>query len=93
MQTVVLPACNLLLFVRRAQSLGMTLKEIKPLLNAAVRGEVPCNHVKQLVRRHLHDVEDKIRQLQSLRSELRIVLQRKTRRPHANEVCRIIERN
>jgi DNA-binding transcriptional MerR regulator len=41
---------NLLQFVKRAQSLGTTLKEIKPLLNLASQGQRPCNHAKQSAR-------------------------------------------
>jgi len=86
-------AVKLLLFVRRAQALGMTLKEIKPLLNLAARGQPPCRHVKQLARNHLREVEEKIRHLQMLRSELQMLLHRRAGRPHANEVCPIIERS
>ena len=83
----------MLLFVRRAQSLGITLKEIEPLLTLASQGQQPCSHVKQLARTHLREINDKIRELQALQSELRILLQRKARRAHVNEVCPIIERN
>ena len=86
-------AVNLLQFVKRAQSLGITLKEIKPLLNLASRGQQPCDHVKQLARSHLREIEDKIRELQALQHELRTLLRRKVGRPHANEVCPIIERS
>jgi MerR family transcriptional regulator, copper efflux regulator len=85
-------AVKLLLFVRRAQSLGMTLKEIRPLINLASRGQEPCGHVKQVARRHLNEVNEKIRELQLLRQELRSLLRRKAGRPHANEICPIIER-
>jgi DNA-binding transcriptional MerR regulator len=85
-------AVKLLLFVKRAQSLGITLKEIKPLLNLATQGRQPCTHVKQLARNHLREVDDKIRELQALRNELRTMLRRKAGRPHRNEVCPIIER-
>jgi len=85
-------AVKVLSFVKRAQSLGITLSEIKPLLNLASRGEKPCSHVKQLARRHLAEVNDKIRELQALRDELRTLLQRKVSRPHKHEVCPIIER-
>ena len=86
-------AVKMLLFVRRAQSLGITLKEIKPLLTLASQGRQPCSHVKQLARTHLREINDKIRELQALQSELRILLQRKARRAHVNEVCPIIERS
>jgi DNA-binding transcriptional MerR regulator len=85
-------AVRLLLFVKRAQSLGITLKEIKPLLNLATQGQRPCSHVKQLARNHLRGIENKIRELQMLQRELRTLLKRKVTRSHANEVCPILER-
>jgi DNA-binding transcriptional MerR regulator len=85
-------AVKLLLFVKRAQSLGITLKEIKPLLNLATQGQQPCSHVKQLARNHLREIDTKIIELQTLRNELRTLLRRKAGRPHGNEVCPIIER-
>ena len=85
-------AIKLLLFVKRAQSLGITLKEIKPLLNLASRGQQPCNHVKQVAKQHLNEVSRKIHELELLRTELRTLLRRKAGRPHANEVCPIIGR-
>lgn len=86
-------AIKLLLFLKHAQSLGITLKEIKPLLNLASQGQRPCSHVKQLARNHLREVDDKIRELQALRNELRALLRRRVARPHANEVCPMIERS
>src|SRR3989337_173305 len=59
-------AVKLLLFVKRAQSLGITLKEIKPLLTLASQGQQPCTHVKQLARAHLGEIDQKIRELQTL---------------------------
>ena len=85
-------AVKLLRFVKRAQSLGITLKEIMPLLNLVTQGEQPCRHIKQVAKRHLHEVNQKIYELQLLRKELHTLLRRKVGRPHANEVCPIIER-
>jgi DNA-binding transcriptional MerR regulator len=85
-------AIKLLLFIKRAQSLGITLKEIKPLLSLASQGQQPCSHVRQLARNHLEEIDQKIRQLQMLQRELRTLLKRKVARPHANEVCPILER-
>jgi len=70
-------AVKLLLFVKRAQSLGITLKEIKPFLNLASQGQQPCSQVKQLARTHLREIDDKIRELQALRNEIRALLRRK----------------
>lgn len=85
-------AVKLLRFVKRAQSLGITLKEIKPLLNLASQGQRPCSHVKQLARNHLQEIDEKIRELQSLRNELRTLSRRKACQVHGNEVCPLIER-
>jgi MerR family transcriptional regulator, copper efflux regulator len=85
-------AVNLLRFVKRAQSLGITLKEIRPLLNLASRCQRPCSHVKQIARNHLEEIEAKIHELQALRNELRRLLRRKAGQPHGNEVCPIIQR-
>lgn len=84
-------AVKLLLFVKRAQALGISLKEIKPLVDLIAQGQPPCNHVKGLARRHLSDIDDKIRELQSLQSELRALLRRKIGRPHGDEVRPIIQ--
>jgi MerR family copper efflux transcriptional regulator len=84
-------AVKLLRFMRGAQALGITLKEIKPLLTLATQGQQPCKHVKELARSHLRDVNDKIRKLQSLRNELRTLTRRKAGRPHGNKVCPLIK--
>jgi len=85
-------AVKLLLFVKRSQALGITLREIKPLLHLASQGRAPCAHVKQLARTHLQEIDRKITQLQTLRNELRTLLRRKASEPDANWVCPIIER-
>jgi MerR family transcriptional regulator, copper efflux regulator len=84
-------AVKLLQFVKRAQSLGITLKEIKPLPSLASQGQRPCSHVRQLAKNHLEDIDQKIRQLQMLQRELRSLLRRKPGRSNGNEVCPLIE--
>src|SRR5262245_34406257 len=86
-------AVKLLLFVKRAQSLGITLREIKPLLNLATQGQQPCKRVKEIARNHLRDINDKIRELQILRNELRKLTRRKAGRSHGNKVCPLIQGN
>ncbi len=83
---------KLLLFVKRAQALGITLKEVKPLLNLAAQGQRPCNYVKQLARGHLREINQQIRELEALRRELRTLLRRKAGRARGNKVCPLIER-
>jgi len=85
-------AVKLLRFVRRAQALGITLKEIKPLLDVATRGQQPCLQVQKVARTHLRNINNKIRELETLRMELRTMLRRKAGGSIANAVCPIIER-
>jgi DNA-binding transcriptional MerR regulator len=84
-------AVKMLLFVKRAQALGIMLKEIKPLLSLAFRGQRPCREVKQLAKQHLDQISEKIYELELLREELRTLLKRKAGPPHAHEVCPLTE--
>src|SRR3974390_2695189 len=70
-------AIKTLRFLRQAQNLGITLKEIGQLLDLTYRGRRPCKAVRELAHRHLADLETKIRQLESLRTALRALLSRR----------------
>ena len=84
-------AVNLVEFIKRAQSLGLTLKEIKSLLELNCEDRGRCGHAKQLVRAHLQEIDKTIAELQQLRSELRVLLDRRVRLPYKNEICPIIQ--
>ena len=86
-------AVKLLLFVKRSQALGITLREIKPLLHLASQGRPPCAHVKRLARRHLREIEHRITELLTLRKQLRKLLGQRPAQPHADEICPMIERS
>ncbi|MGH7935307.1 MAG: MerR family DNA-binding protein [Candidatus Binataceae bacterium] len=85
-------AIRALHFLRKAQTLGYTLGEIKQLLELARHGKRPCNSVRELARRHLGDIDAKIRELRSLREELRNLLTRRTT-ARGNELCPLIPSN
>ena len=84
-------AVNLLAFVKRAQSLGLTLKEIKSLLELNCNDRGRCGYVKQLARDHLRQIDKTISALQQLRSDLRALLRRKVRQPDENTICPLIK--
>jgi MerR family transcriptional regulator, copper efflux regulator len=67
-------AIKTLRFVRQAQTLGITLREIKQLLEVIRDGRRPCKAVRQLAYQHLTEIETKIRELRSLRLTLRNLL-------------------
>lgn len=63
-----------LAFVRRARELGFSLDEVRELLGLADQPDRPCSEVDRLARAHLAAVNDKLAQLEALRSELERVI-------------------
>lgn len=61
-------------FIKRAQSLGMSLKEIQEFLEIHDRGELPCHEVKQHIQTKLEAIDRQIAALEILRSELQELL-------------------
>jgi DNA-binding transcriptional MerR regulator len=57
-------------FIAQAKAVGLTLEEIKGILEVRERGEQPCAHVAQLVDDKLADVERQLRTLTAFREEL-----------------------
>lgn len=58
-------------FIRDAQAAGLTLSQIRSVLEIRDRGEAPCDHVRALIDRRLDEVRDRIAALETTRSELR----------------------
>ena len=85
-------AAATLRFLRRAQGFGITLREIKELINLTQRGRTPCEHARKLVTQHLAEVETQIRELKALRKELHTVLSRAANcQASEGQLCPIIE--
>ncbi|MBE9108193.1 heavy metal-responsive transcriptional regulator [Nodosilinea sp. LEGE 07298] len=57
-------------FIRRAQSLGLTLTEVKEFLEVHDQGDLPCSHIQVKLEDKLTEIEEKIQQLQLLKHEL-----------------------
>jgi len=65
---------NRLSFIRRSQSLGLSLKEIDNILKIYDKGEIPCGVAKEVLLEKLDNIEQQIEQLQILQSELKAIL-------------------
>lgn len=80
-------------FIKRAQSLGLSLAEIKEFLEVHDRGELPCDLVKSKLEDKVWEIERHIRQLQILKQELEGLLSGWETKPEAAEttICPIIE--
>jgi DNA-binding transcriptional MerR regulator len=90
-------ALDVLGFVRSAQTVGLTLGEIREILAYRDRGEAPCAHVVDVIRRRAAMIEEQIAALERTQSELRR-LERRARglRPEdcaPSQVCHVIPRS
>lgn len=63
-------AVELLTFIKTAQRLGITLDEIREILALRDRGEQPCAYVREVLRRQVDEIDDRIAELRQLRKEL-----------------------
>lgn len=85
---------EILRFIGRAKMLGLTLPEIKSILDLHRQGTAPCNQVTALLDTHIRDIDRKIAELRALRSSLSRALRgarRDQNQGRAATVCRIIE--
>lgn len=62
-------------FVRRAQSAGLSLREVRQVLTIADRGDAPCEHVVNILQARLDHVRDMLSELSSLKSHLSALLE------------------
>ncbi|MDB9313019.1 heavy metal-responsive transcriptional regulator [Spirulina sp. CS-785/01] len=65
---------NRLAFIKRSQSLGLSLQEIQDILTVHDHGELPCGTVKEHLQQKLDEITQKIESLQILQSELQGIL-------------------
>jgi len=63
-----------LAFIKQAQALGFSLDEIRRIVEDARRGESPCDEVREIVRRRLSELDERLRELHRYRDELRHTL-------------------
>ena len=61
-------------FIRRAQALGFSLDEIRQIVDDARKGESPCDEVREIVRRRMEELDERLRELHRYRKELRHTL-------------------
>ena len=81
-------------FVRASQSIGLSLGEIREIVAYRDRGEVPCAHVLDLLRRRTKEVAERIAELEKASDVLdRLVARASSLRPEdcsADGVCHLI---
>ena len=83
-----LDAVNDLQFIRKAQALGLKLRDVREVLEISSGGKPPCEHVRATVSARLAEVEGRLRELRALRATLRETLERLDRAPPPKAGCR-----
>ncbi len=80
-------------FIKRAQSLGLSLSEIKEFLDVHDGGDLPCEHIKAKLQDKMAAIDEQIRQLLILKLELERLLSAQKTIPEtsSNTICPIIE--
>jgi DNA-binding transcriptional MerR regulator len=67
-------ALDRLEFIKRAQVLGFTLAEIARVIADKQAGQSPCREVREIVRRRLQELDERLREMQRYRKELAAAL-------------------
>lgn len=63
-----------LAFIKQAQALGFSLDEVRRIVEDARKGQSPCDEVREIVRRRLSELDERLRELHRHRKELQQTL-------------------
>ncbi len=63
-----------LAFIRRCQSLGLSLEEIGHILQIHDQGELPCQEIRDHLQDKLQEIEQRIADLQTLKGQIQSLL-------------------
>jgi DNA-binding transcriptional MerR regulator len=85
---------DILRFIRQAKTLGLTLPEIKDIIDLQRESATPCGRVSELLDAHIAEIDRTLIELRQLRRSLaaaRRTARDSQRRGEHAVVCRIIE--
>jgi DNA-binding transcriptional MerR regulator len=80
--------------IRRALTIGFSLAELKTILAVRDNGGAPCRRVRDLLRSRIHDLDQQIKNLVSLRAEMNRLSRewdKRLRRTRPGQVARLLE--
>lgn len=85
---------NRLQFIRSAQTAGLTLAEIRSVIDIRDTGEAPCTHVGDLLGAKLAEIRERREQLAGMERELEALVERSRRLDPADcgegDICHIL---
>ena len=94
-RTYAFPIIDRLMFIKKAQTLGLTLKDIKTFLDLADRGHCPCGHVQHTLKQSLQGLRQKIADLKEIEKKLVGAMRQKCPpdfKPSGSAICPKIQR-
>ena len=81
-----------LAFIKKAQTLGFSLDEIRRIISDAQNGASPCDDVREIVRQRLDDLDERMREMRRYRKELAATLEEWDQVGRApGNICGLIE--
>ena len=81
-----------LAFIKRAQVLGFSLDEVRQIIADARKGQSPCEDVREIVRRRLAELDERLREMRRYRKELAETLEEWDKEGRApGHICGLIE--
>jgi DNA-binding transcriptional MerR regulator len=81
-----------LAFIKKAQTLGFSLDEIRRVIEESQAGESPCAEVREIVRRRLNELDERLREMRRYRKELAATLEEWDEKGSADgDICGLIE--
>jgi MerR family transcriptional regulator, copper efflux regulator len=79
-------------FIKRAQSLGLSLSEIKDFLGVHDRGELPCDRIEAKLQDKVTAIDKQIQELIAFKQELQVLLSKwQTVPPQTDTICPIVQ--
>jgi DNA-binding transcriptional MerR regulator len=84
-----------LLFIKKAQNLGLRLDEIKEILELADRGRCPCGHVQAFLKKRLAELQQKIADLRLIERRVQQAVRQgcpPNFKPKGKAICPTIQR-
>lgn len=80
-------------FIKKAQTLGFSLEEIREILNIHQQGDIPCERVQSMLQGKIEQLDHQIQQMMSFKSELEHYRDRwatNQPRPQPGDICPLI---
>jgi len=81
-------------FIKKAQTMGLSLDEIKEVLTIRQSGALPCKHVRALLVQHLDELDRYLKEMRAFRKEFAEYvsqLEARAKNGEEAEICKHIE--